>query len=597
MLSDLRSGTKWILWIVVVAFVGSIGLIWGADVLDTGARQGPSRGEGVIGVINGDKIDVAMYSRAIEQAFAAYEAENGRRPSSEDETMKAREEAWNTLVADVLMSQEIRKRDIKVLDEEILMQVRGNPPTEVRRMEAFQTDGQFDHAKYLQALRDPRYDWRSLEYHVRSQIPRMKLEQEIISSVRVTEDEVRDAFTKQNVKTKVTYAFFGPSDFAGEEIPSTDEDLLAFYQEHEEDYRLPEQATLRAVRWPKDPSPEDEQVIQELLEEILSDIEKGDDFGELAEIYSEDTGSAEKGGDLGFFGRGDMVTEFSDAAFSLGVGEVSEPIKTRFGYHVIKVEEIDGDKVRARHILLELKPSRRTIDDIWMAATAFDSAAVDRGLDEAAAESELEIVTTDPFSEGGYIPGVGRSIKAAGQTFKKPAGTVIGPFELTDAFFVAEIASRDSSRIQTFEEVRDLVTRHFETEKRREMARVKADEVAAEITAGKTLEQAAPSESIRHAGPFSETTAVGSVTGDPAFIGTVFVLPEGRVSDVLETRYGYVIARIDEKTPFDEEEYGKQKEQVKVQVLLRKQQTAFGLWFNKIYETAEIEDRRDTFAS
>ncbi len=593
MLKELRSGTKWILWIVVVAFVGSIGLIWGADVLDTGAGGNRSQDMGIIGNINGDKISAAMYSRAVEQAFAAYEAENGRRPSTEDDALQLREEAWEGLVADVLIAQQIRKRDIRVLDEEILMQVKGNPPAEVRRMEAFQTDGQFDHAKYLQALQDPRYDWRSLEYHVRSQIPRMKLEQEIISSVRVTEDEVRDAFIKQNVQVKVSYAFFGPSDFSDREVAWTDEELLIYYRSHEEDYRQPDQVSLRIVRWPKEPSPEDEQVVLEQLDEIYADLDKGEDFGELAEIYSDDSGSAEKGGDLGFFGRGEMVKEFSDAAFSLGVGQVGEPVKTRFGYHVIKVEDKDGDKVRARHILLELKPSRRTIEDIWTLAAAFDSAATKRSFVEAAEAAGLEIVTTDPFAEGGYIPGVGRSLRATRQAFKEAVDTVIGPFELSDAFIVAQVASRTDSRIPPFDDVRDVVTRGFETDQRREMAREKAEEVATQIAGGKTLEQAAPSESIRHSGPFSETSATGSVTADPAFIGTVFALPEDEMSAVLETRYGFAIARVDERTPLDEEAYANEKDSIKTQLLLRKQQTAFSLWFNQIYETAKIEDYRD----
>ena len=296
---------------------------------------------------------------------------------------------------------------------------------------------------------------------------------------------------------------------------------------------------------------------------------------------------------MGFFGRGEMVKEFSDAAFSLGVGDVSQPIKTRFGYHVIKVEEKEGDQVRARHILLELKPSRRTIEDVWALAAAFDSAATKMGFVEAAEASGLEVVTTDPFSEGGALPGVGRSLRAARQAFKEPINSVIGPFELSDAFIVAQIASRTPSHIPPFDDVRDIVTRNFEADERRELARKRAAEVAAQIADGKTLEQAAPSESIRHAGPFSESTAVGSVTGDPVFVGTLFALPENRISDVLETRYGFAIARVDERTPFDPEAYEQQRESVKRQVLLRKQQTVFSLWFNEIYETAKIEDHRD----
>ncbi|MCK4547983.1 MAG: peptidylprolyl isomerase [Candidatus Eisenbacteria sp.] len=592
MLRDMRAKTKGILWFVVVAFVGSIGLIWGADLLGPGGG-GQTRDPAIVGCVNGENIYGHIYSRAIEQAFVNYEAERGQRPSTEEETDKVREDAWNGLIADILIAGEIQKRKIKVLDEEVLMQVKNNPPPQIRRMEVFSTDGQFDHAKYLAALQDPRYDWLSLEYHARSQIPRIKLEGEIISSVRVTDAEVREAFARQNEKVKVTYAYLGPSDYLKEEILSTEEDLLAYYDENQEDYRLPDQATLRWVAWPKGASPEDEAVILELLDEIYADLDKGEDFAKLAEIYSDDPGSAENGGDLGFFGRGAMVKEFEDTAFALEVGQVSEPVKTRFGYHIIKLEEKKGDEVRARHILLELEASRRTIEELWFRSAAFDSLASEMGFTEAAEEQELEVTETKPFSQGSYIPGVGRSTRASRMTFDGPVGDIIGPFDLQDNFVVMEIASRVPSHIQPFADIEDRVKRSFETARRLDMARAAIHEIAAKIAGGKTLEQATPSGSIRHGGPFSETTAAGGITGDPRFIGTAFVLPEGQISDVIETRTGFVILRVDEKVPFDEDEYAKTGDQLRDRLLMQKQQAAFSIWFNGIYEASKIEDYRD----
>lgn len=591
MMRDLRARTKGILWFVVFAFVGSIGLIWGADVLGpSGAsRVDPS----VIGSVNGVKILTTQYSRAIERAHAAYEAEHGRRPSIEDEFYDLREEAWESLVTEILLAQEIQNRRIRVLDEEILMHAKANPPPEVRQMEIFQTDGRFDHAKYLQALQDPRYDWRALEYHLRMQLPRIKLEQQIISSARVTEWEVRDTYTRQNEKIKMTYAFFGPSDFLDQEIPSTEEELVAYYEAHGEDYRLPERAKLRCVRWKKDPSPEDDAVVREQLDEIYREIERGEDFGELAEIYSDDPGSASQGGDVGFFGRGEMVKEFEEAAFSLDVGQVSEPVRTRYGYHIIKVEEKKEDQVRARHILFEMQPSRRTLEDLWVAAAEFDSVAAASGFDGAAEAAGVEVFETDLFPRGSFIPGIGRSKQGNRLAFEKPEGSILGPLDLVDAYVVCQVAARDASRIPAFDDVIERVKRDFEASRRRELARAESERVAAEISGGKTLEQAAPSPSTRHAGPFSETTAVGTITGDPTFIGTAFALPEGRISGLIETKSGYAILRVDERIPINEEQYQKEKEELRRRLLLRKQEAVFSLWFNQLYESAKIEDLRE----
>jgi peptidyl-prolyl cis-trans isomerase D len=592
MLKEMRSNTKIILWIVVVAFVATMGLVWGADVLDPGSRNRRNAPRDSVGRVNGENITTAAYSGAVERAFAQYEQERGSRPQTDEEAVRVQNEAYDALVADVLINQEIRKRGIRALDEEILLQVRSNPPAEVRKMEAFQTNGQFDHEKYLAALSDSRYDWTSLEYYVRQQIPRLKLEQEIVSGVRVTEAEVRDLYARQNDKVKVTYAFFGPNDFMDREIPSSEEDLRAFYDAGSENYRVPDRVRLRCVRWPKTPSAEDEAVIREQVDEIRTELAQGGDFAELAGVYSEDEGTREKGGDLGSFGRGEMVKEFEDAAFSLKVGEVSGPVRTKYGFHLIKVEGREGDRVSARHILIKLEPSRRTLEDLWNAAAAFDSLALDKGLEAAAGEEGLEATTTEPFAKGGYIPGVGRSEQLSTTAFEEPEGAVFGPVEVSDAYLVCQIAEKVPSRVESFEEVQDRVKSDFEVQKRRELARARADQVAAAVAAGRPLEQAVPAASIRQAGPFSEATAAGGVTGDPAFVGTVFVLPVGKTSGVVETQSGYVVARVDERVPFSEEEYGKQKDMLRARLLQQKQQQAFGIWFNELHAAAKIEDTR-----
>jgi peptidyl-prolyl cis-trans isomerase C len=124
-------------------------------------------------------------------------------------------------------------------------------------------------------------------------------------------------------------------------IEVSEEDIKAFYKEHESEYQTPEMVQARHIlfRVDSDTSPEEKKEILKKAEDILQRIKSGEDFAELAKEYSDDTITKENGGDLGFFGRGRMVKSFEDAVFALNSGEVSEIIETKFGYHIIKVDE------------------------------------------------------------------------------------------------------------------------------------------------------------------------------------------------------------------------------------------------------------------
>jgi len=136
---------------------------------------------------------------------------------------------------------------------------------------------------------------------------------------------------------------------------------------------------------------------------IIDRLKKGEDFAALAQQYSSDAGSREDGGDLGYFPRGRMVPAFEEAAFTLRPGEVSAPVRTKFGYHIIKVEAVLGDQVRARHILIPLQPSTRDVK------TAYDK-ALDLAKKAQAGEDFAELAREHSAHEetakkGGRLPG------------------------------------------------------------------------------------------------------------------------------------------------------------------------------------------------
>ncbi len=134
-----------------------------------------------------------------------------------------------------------------------------------------------------------------------------------------------------------------------DKVNVTDKDVSAYYAEHKHEFKDPEMIKARhiLVRVPVEAKPDDWIAAETRIHEIKKRLEGGEDFAAAAKASSEDPGSEYKGGDLGFFPRGQMVPEFENAAFALKIGEVSEPVKTDFGYHIIKVEDRKEEKVKA----------------------------------------------------------------------------------------------------------------------------------------------------------------------------------------------------------------------------------------------------------
>jgi len=359
MLKAMRKLTKQILWIVILAFVGTIIFAWG---MEFSAKKGSRKG--IIATVNGEDIELYAFQYYYDQALRQAESEQG---DIDDETAtRIRDEVFNNLVNDLLFQQEAQKRGIQISDAEVYEYLKRYPPAELQQHAAFQTpDGKFDYQKYLQALGDPRVPWGAVESMIRPNIRINRLQQSVTSLVRITDEDIKQFYRDENEKVKINYVYVPAYEFQTTDIPVSDEEIEAYYREHKDEFKVDPSADLNYVQFDKAPSPEDEEEIKQRLLEIKEEFAEGEDFADVAPDYSEDFASAKNGGDLGWFKKGVMVPEFDQVAFSLEPGEISDPVKTQFGWHLIKVEEKKGqgedEEIKARHILLQVAPSEATI--------------------------------------------------------------------------------------------------------------------------------------------------------------------------------------------------------------------------------------------
>jgi peptidyl-prolyl cis-trans isomerase D len=597
MLKAMRKLTKQILWVVIAAFVGTIIFAWG---MEFSAKKQSKRG--ILASINGQDVELFTFQYYYDQALRKAEQEQG--DIDEQAAVQIRDQVWEKMVTEILLNQEAQKRGIEVTDTELYEYMRRYPPQELQTHPAFQTeDGQFDYQKYLQALSDPRIPWGQVENMVRPNLQLAKLQQSILALVRVTDEEVRQFYRNENEKVKVNYLLVPTYKFQKQDIQISDAEIQSYYQEHKKEYKADPSANLSYVFFEKKADQEDEEETRQRLLEIKEEIEQGEDFAEVAIDYSEDNASAKKGGDLGWFGKGMMVAPFEEAAFSLQPGEISEPVKTKFGWHLIKVEDKRGkddkQEVKASHVLLKISPSEETLDRLKDRAEVFADQVRKSDLSELAQEYDLSVAETGWFVEGKTIPGIGNMPSIHEFAFNNNPGAKSDLFETGRGFYVFEIKERKPAGISPLEEVTSVI--------KQKLARIKADSLAYEkagelfklIQDGKSLKRLAEeNDAAVFAEPdeFNRTSSIPGIGSPPEFIGTTFSMTEpNQISPPVKTDRGSFIIQLVSRTSVDDSLFVAVKDSVTTVLIQRKQSQMYQDWFAQVREEAKIEDYRSEY--
>jgi len=563
----MRKKTKLFMLIVAVAFIG--GFLVLPNIKD---RFGGTRGErdfltrGVIAEVNGQEISSADYQSEIDRVSREYA-----------ERFEATE--LNDAVA----------------DEEILNVIRYSPPQALLEAEEFQTDGEFDYEKYHEFIRDRRSFSFLMDYErrIRENLPLQKLQLLVLSSAKITDWQVRREFLKRNEEVKVEYVLIPPD--RTHTVTVSEEEISQYYAAHKEELLEPEKASLSYVFFEVKPSEEDEQLVKERIQEVYNEAISGVDFAELAQYYSEDPRSASEGGDLDWFSQGTMVKEFDDVVFSLKVGQISEPLKTSYGWHVVKLTGHKGNEVRASHILMRISPSMQTIEEVRERVGEFMEDTRSTGFEEAASRHGVQVHGIEEFSlETPYIPGFGISQEIHRFILENRAGDVSYPIARESKYYIVKIIRKIPRKLPDFEAVSAELEKRIRADKQKMYAKEKASEIYSEIIAGQSLTTAAELHEleVKRPEPFTRVSPVLGVSPQSGFLGAAFALNDGEVSAPVETEQGYFILRVVKKFPIDEEEFEGAREELRLELLQREQQQVYLSWMENLRASATIKDHR-----
>ena len=591
MLDKMRGISRPVIWIVAIVFIAGMGTMGISNIF----KEKPH-----VGRIAGKIIRYDEYYKMVQNSYSDY-IENSEDKEIDEKTIRQlNDKTWDQLVQTIILDKAIKKYDIKVSPKEVANKMLNDPPDIILQHENFQTDGKFDRDKYITVLKNPDIDWTWLENYYTQVLLYKKLSNIINSDVIITNYEVKKDYLEKNTKAQADIIVFSVDMVDSVEV--TDKEIHDYYNKFKEDFKKEPQRKLMYVKIPLEPGPVDIKEAEDKINNIYKMVMDGEDFAELAKDYSE-CPSASKGGDLDFFGKGRMDPTFEEKAFSMKKGEVSEPIKTRFGWHIIKLTDTritDGKKeVRASHILIKEEPgadTRRNHETI--ASDFYEQCQID-SFKIVAKNFNYEVQETEEFKEdSGYLPGIGKAKTLIDFAFENDLYEISKPYlSESNDFYITMISYKIGEHYDELDVVKDKIISDIELRKQMDILAIKADSITSHITSDNFMEVAKnDSLKIVDSKLISIKSYIRDIGREEKLNQAILDLKEvGKISSLIKGKKAYYIAKLVEFQPADMKKFEAEKDQLKEQFITQKENQNYSEWYNQAKEEAHIKDWRSKF--
>jgi peptidyl-prolyl cis-trans isomerase D len=630
MLDRMRRHKGWLKWslaLVVLTFV----VFYIPDFLTTNTGAAPSE---VLADVDGQPITVGTFTRRYNAQVQAYRNAYGAQMN--DQLLKQLgidRQILQQLVDEEAMVAESQKQGIRVTDVEIrerilalpgfqengkfvgeqryrqILQIQ-NPPLSTTEFE-----NSLRRALQIEKLRTALTGWMSVsdadvaaEFRKRNE--KVKLEvvpvtaEAFKNQVTVTDAELAPYFEKAkdkyriDEKRKIKYALLNVEQVrATVTVPETE--IAAFYQQNITQYQTPAQVRASHILFKLEGK--DEKTVQALAEDVLKKAKAPNaDFAALAKQYSEDDTNNSIGGDLDYFGRGRMVAEFEQAAFGMKAGEISNLVKTAFGFHIIKVVDNKADTTRPlaevrTEIEDQLKWQKAQAEAEKVAKSLEATAKTAADLDRLAKERNLTVVETGLIGPSEPIQGVGAQPELSGRVFAMKEGEVTQAMRVAAGWVLATVTGRQDSYVPKLDEVKTRVSDDLKQEKAAELARQRAAAIATDLKTAKDFAAAAKSQGLeaKDTQLIARESALPDVGVSAQVDAAAFALPVGSVSDPITTDAGTVVVKVVERDDVTPDEFRSAREQFRAELLNERRSRFFSAYMGKVKEKLNVQIKAD----
>ena len=593
----MRGLAKYIWVFVALVFVG------GFLLYETSGLMGrtPVTATTAVAVVNGHELSYRDYLARVQTEIQNAQQREGR-TLSQDDTRRLENAVFDQMVSEVLLQDEYRRRGIFVTDDEVREFARYAPPPWITGAPELQTDGRFDPEKYQRLLASPQARQSGLllqlEAYYRGEIPREKLLDQIASGAYASDEELWRAWRDQHDSAQVSFVVFSPSVDTNLVKSISDAELRTYFDQHSADFESPGRAVLSVVSIPRVIGSADSAAVKAKAQKLREEIVKGAKFEDVAKRESADTVSGAKGGDLGPAPKARYVAEFSKAADALKVGEISQPVLSPFGYHLIRLDSRKGDTLSLHHILLRITQSDSAATRIDREADALSRLAAqsEQGskLDSAAKQlgltvSHLQAIEDQPaILNGQVVPSV--SAWAFGGAKR---GETSELFDDETGYFLARLDSLQEGGTPKFENVKDAVRQRVAAIKAIDQVMPKAQKLSAEAAAT-GFEAAAQANGVKlqESQLFARGSLVPGLGQFNEAIGAAFSLPVGAVSQPVKTEPAVVVLRVNKRVMSDSAAWAAQKQAQRTARLQQLREQRVQIFMSDLRKSAKVDDRR-----
>ncbi|MCH2252514.1 MAG: SurA N-terminal domain-containing protein [Vicinamibacterales bacterium] len=634
MLDSMRRHIGWLKWslgLVILAFA----FLYIPD-LSNSTPQLTGALTDVVATVGEREITVGEFRTVYLRQLRNYQAQSGGEITAEIlRSMGLDRQILQQMIDEYAALQEAERLGVTVTDKEIRDRIVSFP--------AFQQNGQFvGEQAYIQSLRlqSPPMTPAQFEEDIRRSLMLERLQAAVTDWITVTDEDLRREHVRRSETISVSAISFRADDFR-EGIEATDADVAALFAQNAVDYTVPEKRQLRfvlinvaALKESFTPSDDDVQgyygyntdrytepvtlrashillrtegkdlpEVQTQAEAIVAEARGGADFAELARQYSEDDGTKELGGDLGPISPGQMVPEFEGAAYALDQGEISDPVSSMFGVHIIKATEKTGgttqplNEVRESIVdLLKQESADARASALAEAMAAEITTAAD--MDDAARRRGLEPQVTGFVSPGEPILGLGFSSEVTARAFQLGQGQVAGPIQTpTGPAFVTVVGIQDPS-IPPLEEVEARVRDDVIRKKAFAAAQARAAEVATLLQTADDFTQAAETEELEvsTSDAIARGAAVPGVGLNAAVEAVAFSLSAGQTSDPVLTGNSAVILHVHERQEATAADFQATRETLRNDMIAEQQGQFYAAYLENVKARIRIDVRLDVFA-
>ena len=505
-------GVKLAFALIVVVFV-----FWGV-----GSMNGPSNSS-VLATVNDTAIMMPEFRRAYELQMSAIKARFPGIDEAQFKQLRIGQQVLQGLISRTLLLQEAERLGMTVTPVEL--------KTEIASIPLFQNaQGEFDPEVYKQMLAAQGMSAGSFERQFKEDLLTKKVRENAVISASVSDEEAREAFVYASEKRSMDYIMYSAIDFF-KKATVTDEEIKAFYENNIGRYAVPAQVSIKylaitpqglagsvtideaaaeayysdnqsafrtkeqadashiLVKLDENASEEEVAAATKKIEKVLKLARGGKDFGKLAEEYSEGP-SAPNGGALGTFSRGQMVKPFEDAVFAMKNGDISEPVRTRFGLHIIKVNKLEKARIPAfeevkGQIMTKLAEDQAADKVSATLDTVMEQMLSGKSLEDIAKEQNLTVATSPEFSRDQAAVAVGITKEAAEELFSVPSGTTVDtPLEANDGYIIARVENSKPESSMPLEQVSASIKEQLVADKSVALAFDAAKAASAKVLAG-----------------------------------------------------------------------------------------------------------------